>query len=76
MTSNQREARVAGLWYLLLALTAPIGLVYVPGKVIVDRNAAATAENIRQSEGLVRIGLASELVHQIICVLGCARRTP
>jgi hypothetical protein len=48
--------------------------VYVPGKVIVDRNAAA--ENIRQSEGLVRIGLASELVHQIICVLGCARRTP
>jgi hypothetical protein len=31
-TSTKRNARVAGVWYLLLALTAPVGLGYVPAK--------------------------------------------
>lgn len=31
-----------------------------------SKNATATADNIRASEGLVRIGIASELIHQII----------
>lgn len=66
--STQQQARFAGFLYLLLALIAPIGLLYVPGKLIVSRNATATADNIRASEGLLRIGIASELVHQIIGV--------
>jgi hypothetical protein len=33
MSSTKQQARVAGLLYLLLALSAPIGLIYVPGKV-------------------------------------------
>lgn len=65
MSALKRQARVAGVWYLLLALTAPFGLVYVPGKLIVPGNAAATSENIRASESILRIGVASELVHQI-----------
>lgn len=68
MSSTQRQARVAGLLYLLLALSAPIGLLYVPGKLIVSGNATATADNIRASEWLLRIGIVSELIHQIICV--------
>jgi hypothetical protein len=31
-------------------------------------NATATAANIRASEGLLRAGIASELIHQIIAV--------
>lgn len=68
MSSTQQQARVAGLLYLLLALTAPLGLLYVPGKLIVLGNATATAANIKASEGLLRAGIASELVHQVIAV--------
>jgi uncharacterized protein DUF4386 len=71
--STQQQARAAGLLYLLMALSAPIGLLYVPGKLIVSGNATATADNIRASESLLRIGIASELLHQIIFVfLGLA----
>lgn len=66
--STQQQARAAGRLYLLLALTAPMGLLYVPGKLIVSGNATATADNIRASEGLLRIGIASELIHQVIVV--------
>jgi Domain of unknown function (DUF4386) len=68
MNSTRKQARVAGLLYLLLLITAPIGLLYVPGKLIVPGNATATTDNIRASEWLLRIGIASELVHQIIFV--------
>ena len=68
MSSTQQQARAAGVLYLLLALIAPIGLLYVPGKLIVSWNATATADNIRTSEWLLRIGIASELIHQVIAV--------
>jgi hypothetical protein len=68
VSSTQQQARVAGFLYLLLALSAPIGLLYVPGKLIVSGNATATADNIRSSEWLLRLGIASELIHQIIAV--------
>jgi hypothetical protein len=66
--STQQQARVAGIWYLLLALSAPLGLVYVPGKVIVSGNAMATADNLRAFESLVRLGIFSELFHQVVVV--------
>jgi hypothetical protein len=66
--STRQQARVAGLLYLLLALTAPLGLLYVAGKLIVLGNTAATAANIRASEGLLRAGIAREPIHQIIAV--------
>ena len=68
MNSTRRQARVAGFLYLLGSLTAPIGLLYVPGKLIVSGNATATADNIRASEWLLRLGIASEQIGQIIMV--------
>ena len=66
---SQREAlRTAGLLYLLMAITAPFGLLYVPGKLIVPGDATATADLIRASEWLLRIGIGSELFHQAIAV--------
>ena len=67
MDSIKRQARIAGFWYLGL-LVAPIGLLYVPGKLIVSGNATATADNLRTSEWLLRVGMASELVHQVVAV--------
>jgi hypothetical protein len=66
--STKSQARIAGVWYLLLALTAPIGLVYVPGKLIVPGNASATSDHIRSMEPLLRLGIASELAHQVVCI--------
>ncbi len=60
--------RAAGWLYFLLALTAPIGLVYVPGKLIAAGDAAATAERLRVFGHLLRLGVASELVHQVLVI--------
>lgn len=62
----QRQARTAGLLYLLLALSAPLGLVYVPARIVVEGNAAATADHLRMMPWLLNLGIASELLHQII----------
>lgn len=66
--SIRKKARYAGFLYLLMALIAPIGLIYVPGKLIVMGDAAATADKIRASGSLLRIGIGSELFHQIVFI--------
>ena len=68
MDSTKKQAKVAGLLYLLGAIIAPIGLVLIPSRLIVRGDAAATADNIRASESLFRIGIASELIHQVIFI--------
>jgi hypothetical protein len=68
MDSTKKQARVAGLLYLLGAIIAPIGLMLIPSRLIVGGDAAATADNIRASESLFRIGIASELIHQVIFI--------
>jgi hypothetical protein len=68
MSSIKKQARVAGLLYLLVAIIAPIGIMYVPGKLIVRGDATATADNIRAFESLFRIGIASELVGAILMI--------
>jgi hypothetical protein len=66
MDSTRKQARIAGLLYVLIAVTAPVGLIYVPGKLFVAGDATATADHIRASESLLRMGMASELLHQTI----------
>jgi hypothetical protein len=64
--STKQQARFAGFLYLLLVLSATLGLLY--DKLIVFENATATADNIRASEWLLRVGIASELIHQTIAL--------
>lgn len=68
MRTTKQQARVAGFLYVLLALSAPIGLLYVPARLIAAGDATATADNIRSAPGLLRLGIASELIHQTIAV--------
>lgn len=68
MRSTQQQARRAGVLYLLLAVCAPWGLLVVPGKLFVSGDATATADRIRASEWMLRLGIASELVHQVIAI--------
>jgi hypothetical protein len=68
MDSTKRQAQYAGLLYFISALIAPIGLMYVPGKLFVAGDATATANNIRASEWLLRLGIGSELAGQILAI--------
>ena len=62
MGSIKRNARVAGFLYLLLALTGPFRLIYVPSVLFVRGNATATANNIAAHEWLFRLGIVSDLL--------------
>src|SRR5216684_7498084 len=68
MNSIKKQARLAGLLYLLASIPAPFGLIYVPGKLIVPGDATATADHVRASETLLRLGIASELIGFIIFI--------
>lgn len=62
MNSTKKTARLAGLLYLVNAVTGFFGIAYVPSKLVVSGNAAATAGNILASEKLFRLGIVSELI--------------
>jgi len=68
MSSTKKQARFAGLLYLLASIPAPFALIYVPGKLIVTGDPTATANHIRVSETLFRLGIASELLGFIIFI--------
>lgn len=66
MSSIKKNARIAGFLYLLVVLTGPFVLIYVPGKLFVPGDASATANNILTHQGLFRayvvVGIVSELL--------------
>jgi Domain of unknown function (DUF4386) len=62
MNSTKKTARLAGLLYLVNGVTGFFGIIYVPSRVIVSDNAAATVNNILASEKLFRVGIVSELI--------------
>src|SRR5215472_10762898 len=68
MNQTKRQARRAGLLYLLASVPAPFGLIYVPNKLIVLNDATATANHIRASESLLRLGIGCELLSSIMFI--------
>jgi hypothetical protein len=69
MTSTRNPGRVAGSLYLLLAVLAPLRLVYIPSALFVRGNATATAGNIAAHEGLFRLGIVSDLLCGVVLIL-------
>lgn len=69
MNSDKKTAKLAGLFYLVVAIIAPYGLMYVPSKVIVWGDDAATARNILANEFLFRTGIAVNLISQVLMIL-------
>jgi hypothetical protein len=68
MRIARNPGRVAGLWYLLLIIVGPLRLIYIPSKLFVHDNAAATVNNIAAHEFLFRMGIASELAGAVILI--------
>jgi hypothetical protein len=61
-TPVQRYARFAGVLLLISFVAGGFGEFYVPSKLIVSADAAATANNLAASDLLFRLGFASYLV--------------
>src|SRR6059058_125469 len=73
MHPTVKAARIAGGIYLLMVLTAPFSLIYVPSKLIVRGNALATADNILAHETMFRLSIFGDLIgHVIFICLGIA----
>src|SRR5437870_6933514 len=68
MHPTDKAARIAGAVYLSMVLTAPFSLIYVPSKLIVRGNAAATADNILSHETMFRLSIMGDLVGQVIFI--------
>src|SRR5260221_11375072 len=64
MNSIKNPGRLAGLLYVLASIVGFFAMGYVPNKLIVHGNAAATANNILASETLFRLGIAAALIGQ------------
>jgi len=73
MHPTVKAARIAGVIYLAMIIVAPFCMLYVPGKLIVPKNATATAENILAHETLFRLSIFGDLIgHVIFICLGIA----
>jgi hypothetical protein len=64
MSFTRNPGRFAGLLYVAMSIVGFFAMGYVPGKVIVHGNAAATANNILAHETLFRLGIAGEIIGQ------------
>jgi hypothetical protein len=68
MNSLKKQSRIAAFLYFINCLPAPFALLYVPSVLIVRGDAAATANNIRDAEYLLRLGMAVELFSSTIVI--------
>jgi hypothetical protein len=65
VSSAQRYTRAAGVMFLISFLAGSFGEYYVPSKLIVAGNAAATASNIVNHDTLFRLGFAAYLLEAL-----------
>jgi hypothetical protein len=66
MNDIKKQARSAGLVYVLVAIFGFLSLVIIPSKLIVSGDAAATAERIMETEWLWRVGIAVEVIGSVL----------
>src|SRR5437879_11810298 len=68
MHPTVKAARIAGAIYLSMVFTAPFSLIYVPSKLIVRGNAAATADNVLAHETMFRLSIFGDLLGHVIFI--------
>jgi hypothetical protein len=69
--SPKRRARIAGVLYLIVAVFAAFSYNVATGTVYIAGDAAATAQRVMADAGLVRTGVAADLIQAIAWVF-CA----
>lgn len=66
--STKKTARVAGVLYLLVVIVGTYAVIYVPGKLFVSGNSAATANNILANQTLFRSYIVAWLVSEFFFI--------
>lgn len=69
MTSRNKDARLAGILYLILIIGGIISLAYIPTQLIVRESESKTFENIVNSELMFRLGIVSSIITFLIYIL-------
>lgn len=69
--STRTLARLAGLLYLIVAVSGGFAQLVARTNVLVDGDATATAANIRSSADMMRLGLVADVVN-IVAFIGVA----
>jgi hypothetical protein len=67
VTTRKHQGRVAGVLYLLLAVTSTVGLS-IPGSFTIRGDAAATAAKLASHEMFYRLCIVSEVASQVLFV--------
>jgi hypothetical protein len=65
MISQKKQARLAGVIYLILAVVSAFSIMIVPSLIIMPGDAAATMNNVVSNEWLVRLGIIGDLLSQV-----------
>jgi hypothetical protein len=66
LTPLSKKARIAGILYILASAVGYLRLIYISDALIVNGNAAATANNIATHETLFRWGVVSYLLASVL----------
>jgi hypothetical protein len=66
VASLSKDARLAGLLYILASVVGVFRLMYIPNTLFVNGDAPATAANIGAHELLFRFGIVSNLVAAVL----------
>src|SRR5712675_2954759 len=61
----QRYARIAGVLFLLSMVAGGFGEAYIPSRLIVSGDAAATVANLKNFDFLYRLGFAAFMVESL-----------
>ncbi len=62
MTAMKRQARLAGVLYLALAVFSGLPFIYLKTRILESGDAAATARNVAENETLFRVAFVADLV--------------
>ena len=68
MSAVRNPGRVVGLWYFSLVVVGPLTLLYIPNKLFVPGDAAATAANIASHQLLFEIGMLADVVGSMFLI--------
>jgi hypothetical protein len=69
MLSPSRQARIAGVLYLLLAVSSGLPWQYLNGVIVKRGDASATADNVAAHSSVLRLALVSDLASMACYVL-------
>ncbi|GAA4891972.1 DUF4386 domain-containing protein [Flaviramulus aquimarinus] len=68
MNSKKKTARIAGILYLLIAITGGFGIMYAPSSIIVSDDATVSANNLINFDFIYSLSILSNIISQVLTI--------